>query len=254
MAVTDNSTPAQAEGQQLSDVDLRRPRSKWPWFALAVLAVCGAFYVRKRRTVHVLAPYAMRRVDRGDIAEMIEANGTVQPVLQVQVGSQISGRIVRVHANFNQRVRENELLAELDPLPYQTALAQSRATLESAQASLARARSDVELQNRILQRAVDLRARGFGTPADLDIAQHAATAAQQQVRIAGAEVARASIAPRRCDTVRRPTLHGGARPPQDRVPLAAHVAPRGMPRAGGASIGCAPQHCPLCGKRSTRCA
>ena len=164
----------------------------WAWLLLVVVAAALVFLRLRRHTGAPQARFVTARIETGTVAEVVEATGTVQPVMQVQVGSQISGRVVRVHADFNQRVHEGDLIAEIDPIQYETALAQSRASLVSAQASLSRARSDASLQERNLQRYTDLRTRGLGTPADLDVARHAVESAHDQLRIAEAEVNRAS--------------------------------------------------------------
>src|SRR5262245_21335779 len=117
----------------------RRQRPWWLLFVALAVAAAVAGVVYKRR--HPAAPparYVTARVSSGDVVETIEATGAVQPVLQVQVGSQVSGRVARVHVDFNSRVHTGDLLAELDPVPLQLQVSQGRAAVGSAQASLVR--------------------------------------------------------------------------------------------------------------------
>jgi HlyD family secretion protein len=72
---------------------------------------------------------------RGDIQQSVTANGQISPVKSVTVGSQISGQILDIKVDFNSRVKENDVLAQIDPSTYQRAVAQAEAQLLSAKAS-----------------------------------------------------------------------------------------------------------------------
>jgi HlyD family secretion protein len=63
--------------------------------------------------------YKTEKADRGDITQTVTATGTLSAVTTVQVGSQVSGVISRLYADFNSRVKKGQLLAELDPTPFQ---------------------------------------------------------------------------------------------------------------------------------------
>jgi HlyD family secretion protein len=170
----------------------RRRRPWWILWVLLVVALGAAAVVYARRHRRPAAPkYLTGRVTVGDVVETIEATGTVQPVLQVQVGSQVSGRILRVLVDFNSRVRAGQLLAEMDPQPFQLRVSELRAALASARAQLARAQAEVELQERNLARAMELRARGLNAPAEVDAARGARDAARAQLGVARAGVAQA---------------------------------------------------------------
>jgi len=164
------------------------------WVVLLVLALvgfaAGAWYYKKRQTP-VGPRYITARITRGDVTEVVETSGTVQPVVQVQVGSQLSGRLARVLVDFNDRVTRGQLLAEIDPTPFRAAFAQSRAAVQAAEAQLNRARVNVRTQRINLDRAVAMRAQELNAPADVDAIRGQHDVAVADVAVSTAEVARA---------------------------------------------------------------
>jgi HlyD family secretion protein len=135
--------------------------------------------------------YLTAVVTRGDVVETVQTSGTVQPVVQVQVGSQVSGRVVRVLADFNARVRAGEVIAEVDPTSFQASVAQARASLLAAEAQLRRARVNERVTGEALTRAQALRAQGLNAQAEADTARGQRDLASAEVAVAGAEIARA---------------------------------------------------------------
>ncbi|HNG02961.1 MAG TPA: biotin/lipoyl-binding protein, partial [Nitrospira sp.] len=85
--------------------------------------------------------YKTVTIDRGPITALVTATGAVNPVISVQVGSQVSGKIAKLYADFNSVVREGQILASIDQKPYQAKVSQAKAALKSAQAGLAKARN-----------------------------------------------------------------------------------------------------------------
>src|SRR5512136_316436 len=83
-------------------------------------------------------------IGRGDITESVGATGTLQAVTTVQVGSQVSGNIKALYADFNSIVRKGQIVAELDPSLLQTQIEQARANLVRSQADVDRLRVSVE--------------------------------------------------------------------------------------------------------------
>jgi HlyD family secretion protein len=183
-------------GSNVTDAELlaeiTKRRRPWGWIVLAVLAaaVVGGLVWRSQTAKKAGVRYVTTRATMGEIVESIEATGTVQPLLSVQVGAQVSGRVLRVHTDFNQTVREGDLLAELDPDPFQTRVNEARASEASARASLARARADLVIKERDLARARDLRARGLNSQADLDAALGARDLSRASIAVSQADVAR----------------------------------------------------------------
>jgi HlyD family secretion protein len=127
----------------------RRKARKWlAWIAAAMAAmiVAATLYIWNRpRTEYVTA-----RVDRGDIESTVTTTGNLNAVVTVQVGSQVSGNIKALYADFNTKVKKGQLVALIDPVPFQAAVDQAKATLNTAkaavltaQATLAKSQSDL---------------------------------------------------------------------------------------------------------------
>jgi HlyD family secretion protein len=89
------------------------------------------------------AEYTHARVDRGDVVKTISATGKLEAVVTVEVGSQVSGRIAEIQADFNGRVKKGQVIARLDPALFQAQLDQAQANLANAQARLQTAQSAV---------------------------------------------------------------------------------------------------------------
>jgi HlyD family secretion protein len=150
--------------------------------ALVALAVAGGWWWRS--TEQAATPqYRTEPVERGDISAEVSANGTLNPVVLVNVGTQVSGTVKRIDADFNQRVKAGQVLAELDPALFQAALAQSRANLANAQAQLRLAEANAA-------RMQTLFAQEYVSRQELDQAVAAREQAAAQVRQARAQVTR----------------------------------------------------------------
>src|ERR1700741_3844990 len=87
------------------------------------------------------------KVEHGEIDDVVEATGTVNAVITVQVGSQVSGTIARLNADFNSKVSKGEVIAQIDSSLLGGALLQAQADLESAVANLSAAQANVEKAN-----------------------------------------------------------------------------------------------------------
>ncbi len=114
------------------------------WFLLAGLVALTAVLVafglhRGDQVQHFTA-----RVERGDILDNVEATGTINAIVTVQVGSQVSGTIARLNADFNSRVKQGDVIALIEPALFQGALLQAKADLENARANLVAARANLE--------------------------------------------------------------------------------------------------------------
>ncbi|MBI4593991.1 MAG: biotin/lipoyl-binding protein, partial [Candidatus Rokubacteria bacterium] len=122
------------------------------WLGLVVVVVAtgvwGYFYVQSRGN----APrYRLGRAERGPLIAAVSATGNLNAVITVQVGSQVSGQIKELHADFNSVVRRNQLIARIDPETFEAKVSQARAEVDSSramvlnqQAQVERARADVE--------------------------------------------------------------------------------------------------------------
>ncbi len=83
------------------------------------------------------AQYFTAKVDQGDISQVVQTTGTINPYNTVPVGSVVSGNIVAINVDFNSKVKKDDILAQIDPTPFQAALAQAQASYQNAVANLA---------------------------------------------------------------------------------------------------------------------
>ncbi len=132
--------------------------------------------------------YAAAAVDRGPITATVTATGTVNPVETVQVGTYVSGPIQSLGADFNTSVKQGQLLATIDPRPFQLKVSAAEADLGNARATLAKAHVDLDLKERNRKRQRDLRAQGIVSQSDLDTAESDARQAEAQIALAEAGV------------------------------------------------------------------
>lgn len=127
--------------------------------------------------------YKSGQVDRGKLVRTISANGTLTPLELVEVGTQISGTVTRIYADFNDQVKTGQILAELDPALLNAQLQQSAANLKSAQTNLSLAINK-------LSRSRQLVKKGFISGEALDEAEQQLRAARAQVEVNQAQVMR----------------------------------------------------------------
>jgi HlyD family secretion protein len=147
---------------------------------LVAVALAAGGFLFMRRGNQPEAKYRWARVDRGTVTATVTATGTLSAVTTVSVGSQVSGIVAKLYADFNSVVKKGQLLAELDPTPFQQTVEQQRANLEKAK---------VELRNAevSLNRAKNLFRQDLEAQSDLDAAQTArdsAAAAVEQAQAA----------------------------------------------------------------------
>lgn len=131
----------------------------------ALLAGTGYyFYSRDNQSKTAVPEYATTTVAKGDVVQLVTATGQLDAVLSVDVGSQISGLIVKLHADFNSVVKKDDVIAEIDPATYKQKLRQAEADLASAKASN-------RLQQLNTERTRELFAKTLVTQQDLDQAE-----------------------------------------------------------------------------------
>ena len=108
--------------------------------------------------------YRTEKVDRGTVTMTVTATGTLSAVTTVQVGSQVSGVIARLYADFNSEVKKGQMLAELDPTPFQAQVEQRRADVTQAEVQAQDAKIKYDRQRRLVE-------QGLAAQADLDSAK-----------------------------------------------------------------------------------
>ncbi len=153
---------------------------------LVVVLIIGFWYWRSNGSA--TNPYKTLPIDRGPITALVTATGAVNPVISVQVGSQVSGKIAQLYADFNSAVREGQVLALIDQKPYQAKVSQARAALKSAQANLVKARNMLAQRKLELNRMTHLRGQQFVAQSDLDLATTNYHDAEAQVDLSQAQV------------------------------------------------------------------
>jgi len=163
-----------------------------PIVTIVVGATTGAYYLQHvdRDTPRV----ATAAISRGDVVQQVSATGTLEARQTVLVGTQVSGRVVELHADFNTIVHKGQLLARLDPSLLETAVAQARANLSASQAEAERL--EVAVADAILQtgRTRELADRALVPEADREAAEATLRGLEAQVRSARAQVAQAEAA------------------------------------------------------------
>ncbi|MGA7616422.1 MAG: efflux RND transporter periplasmic adaptor subunit [Thermoanaerobaculia bacterium] len=166
-------------------MEKRRTPLRWAVtiLVLGIIFVLGwkAFAGRKNKSEEAYRSFA---ADRGTVTMTVTATGTLSAVTTVQVGSQVSGVISRLYADFNSPVKKGQLIAELDPTPFQAQVEQRRADAE---------RSEVEVRNSQItyQRQKRLVDQGLTAQADLDTAKAAYDAARAQLDMSRAALRQA---------------------------------------------------------------
>jgi HlyD family secretion protein len=162
---------------------------------LALLAIVvaatisvGAFYTRHGDEAPAFTTEA---VSRGDIVNVVSSTGTLQAVTTVEVGSQVSGTIESLSADFNSIVKKGQLLAKLDQSTFISAVDQAKAALVNAEAEVERLRVAQSAAESALSRARDLASRQLIPAADLQDAETTAALAKAQVVGADARVVQA---------------------------------------------------------------
>src|SRR3954463_1779056 len=106
-----------------------------PWLIVIGGLLLIGFVVRHLRTGGA-ATYQTATVTRGPITQAVTATGTLNPVVNVQVGSQVSGNIAKLFADFNSEVKAGQVVAQIDPMLFQASVTQAEGDLASAQAAL----------------------------------------------------------------------------------------------------------------------
>ena len=155
---------------------------------VTILAIIGAgtwyWWTAGPPPVH----YKTALIDRGPITAIVTATGTVNPVVSVQVGSQVSGKIAQLFADFNSVVTKGQVLAMIDQQPFNARVSQARAAVKSGRGNLAKAKNMAKQRKLERDRMATLRPQAFVAQADLDLAETNYRDAEAQVEVAQAQL------------------------------------------------------------------
>src|ERR1700733_358129 len=173
-----------------------KSRGRWLMLVCAVLVAGLLIAWGLNRTTP--AQHFTAKVERGAINDVVEATGTINAVIMVQVGSQVSGTIAKLNVDFNSRVHKGDVVALIDPALFKGALLQAAADLENAKANLVAARANLEKAKAALtqtkadyDRAVRLTKDGVMSQQQLDLAKSNYDSANASVGAAEANVTQA---------------------------------------------------------------
>jgi HlyD family secretion protein len=195
-------TPCFANNSSAPDFNIVTSKSWFKRGLIAVVVVTAAVVAFKffnQDTADVT--YETAAVDRGTVEKSISSTGSVAALVTVEVGSQISGQVAELHADFNSRVKKGDLLAVIDPQTYQQRLASAeadlavaRANMGSQQASLRKAQTTVEQARRDYERQQQLAARQLIAQTAIEDSRKQTELAESDLIIAQAQIKNAEAA------------------------------------------------------------
>ena len=168
---------------------------------IAVAALAGWVWVGSRASSDEVT-YRLAKLERGPLSAVVVASGTLNAVTTVQVGSQISGQVQDIYADFNTAVKRDQIIARIDPATYELRVAQARADLDVGHSAVAVARSGLAAQQaevgrvnvaladaqRDLERKKSLVEKNFISPAELDKARTLYDSTREQLKAVEAQI------------------------------------------------------------------
>jgi HlyD family secretion protein len=171
---------------------------KRAWLILTVVLVVAGLLVVLGLNRSTPPEHFTAKVERGEIDDVVEATGTINAVITVQVGSQVSGTIAKLNADFNSRVHKGDVVALIDPSLFKGALLQATADLENANANLTSAKANLDKAEAALvqakadyDRTVNLTRDGVMSQQQLDQAKMNYDSAKASEKAAAASITQA---------------------------------------------------------------
>lgn len=158
---------------------------------LIAIIVASIYFLGNTESIQ----YRTENIDRGNISKYVTATGTVNPVRTVIIGSQVTGIISKLYVDFNSEVKVGQVVAQIDPVPFEHRVKQAEAALATARASLEKAKVNSKNNRRNYQRSKQLFARKVISIEELDAARTTYQAGLADVKLAESQVlqARASL-------------------------------------------------------------
>jgi len=165
--------------------------------ALIVIVVIGAaiWYFFLGGGTNGIIGYKTVKVDKGTVIKTVSSSGVVQPLQQVQVGTQVNGPIKKLYVDFNARVKEGDLIAQIDPAPYEARVTQDRASLARSIAEAERTEANLTQAENEFKRAQELAKKELISQSELDtaVASFDSLIAQLKLAKAGIEQSQATL-------------------------------------------------------------
>jgi RND family efflux transporter, MFP subunit len=163
----------------------------WGVVVLVLALAGGTTYLLKRRSAKPKVQWETTAVDRGRITARVTATGTLSALVTVQVGSQVSGSILKLYADFNSTVKKGQVIAKIDPRLFQASLENARANYAQAKAALHKDELQATFAGRQFQRQGNLAKEKLIAPSDFDTAESTAGTTLAQVEADRANVKQA---------------------------------------------------------------
>lgn len=152
---------------------------------VVIVALCISFK-------HNSVKYVTTEVTKDTITQYVEASGTIKPINTIEVGTQVSGTVYKIHADYNSQVKKGDLLAELDPSLFQANVDQSSAKLNNAKAALAKVKATLAYKKNNYERYRHLYQKNYVSKDDVELAQSNYLQAKAELDAANAEISAAS--------------------------------------------------------------
>jgi len=140
------------------------------------------------------SPYISAEVQKGNVTQVVTATGSLSAVITVQVGSQVSGAIDKLFADFNSKVKKDQVVAQINQDKFKATVDQARANLLAAQANVTKAKASMEDAQRTLDRNKELKKRDLIAQSEFDTSQAAYDSAAAQYEVNKAQVNQAEAA------------------------------------------------------------
>jgi HlyD family secretion protein len=160
---------------------MKLPRRRWIVLGLIVVAAVAWYAWRATHRPDPAAQFTTQVIGTGDLSEAITANGVINPVRVVSVGTQVSGTVAKLNVDYNSRVAVGQILCELDPSVYAARLAASEATLANVKSALALSRANTA-------RSAELFKQNYISRQDYETTAQTAASATAQVAAAEAQI------------------------------------------------------------------
>lgn len=159
--------------------------------AAIVAIVIGLSFVKKGTSGK---KFITHKLAKGDITEMVSASGTINPISNIDVGTQVSGRIQKIYVDYNSLVKKDQLLAEIDPSSFESNVAKEKANLDVAKAQVMSAEASRDYYKKHLARISKLNKQNYSADKELDEAQKNYDTAVANVALYKAQVEQAQAA------------------------------------------------------------
>lgn len=175
-----------------------RRQTLWGGIALLILLLAGLWYWQARRAANALPSYTTQAVTRGNLTLTVTANGTIQPTRSINIGSELSGTVLKVNVDVNDIIKKGQVLVELDTSKLRDQVLRSKAAVAAAIAKVAQTGATIMESQATLQRLEEVaRLSGGKVPSKTELdtgrATHERALADDRSARAGVNDARAAL-------------------------------------------------------------